>query len=252
MIEIEHLTKAYYDQVVLNDITATISRGGVTSIIGPNGAGKSTLLSVISRLLVADSGRVTVNGMDIATTPGEQMATCLSVLRQENRFTSRLTVEELVGFGRYPYTKGRLNAYDRTRIADALSFLNLTEFKDRFLDELSGGQRQRAYVAMVLCQDTEYVLLDEPLNNLDMKHAVAMMKQIRRAADELGKTIVLVIHDINFASAYSDYIIAMRKGQIVYNGKPEEVMVSSVLESIFDTQVEIEQVRNQRIAVYYR
>lgn len=252
MIEIEHLTKAYGDQVVLNDITATISRGGVTSIIGPNGAGKSTLLSVISRLLVADNGRVTVNGMDIATTPGELMATCLSVLRQENRFTSRLTVEELVGFGRYPYTKGRLNADNRKRIADALAFLNLTEFKDRFLDELSGGQRQRAYVAMVLCQDTEYVLLDEPLNNLDMKHAVAMMKQIRRAADELGKTIVLVIHDINFASAYSDYIIAMRKGQIVYNGKPEEVMVSSVLESIFDTEVEIEQVRNQRIAVYYR
>lgn len=252
MIEIDHITKAYHDQVVLNDITATISRGGVTSIIGPNGAGKSTLLSVISRLLKADCGRVSVNGMDVATTPGETLATCLSVLRQENQFTSRLTVEELVGFGRYPYTKGRLTADDRQRIAASLAFLNLTELKDRFLDELSGGQRQRAYVAMVLCQDTEYVLLDEPLNNLDMKHAVAMMKQIRRAADELGKTIVLVIHDINFASAYSDYIIAMRKGQIVYNGNPEEVMVSEVLEAIFDTRVEIEQVRNQRIAVYYR
>lgn len=252
MIEIDNVTKTYNNVTVLNNVTATVPRGGVTSIIGPNGAGKSTLLSIISRLLEADRGQVNVNGMDVMTTPSDKLATCLSVLRQENQFTSRLTVAELVGFGRYPYTKGRLNADDRERISAALAFLNLTELKDRFLDELSGGQRQRAYVAMVLCQDTEYVLLDEPLNNLDMKHAVAMMKQIRRAADELGKTIVLVIHDINFASAYSDYIIAMRKGQIIYTGKPEDIMVSGVLEDIFDTEVVIEEVRNQRIAVYYR
>ncbi|KFW99490.1 ABC transporter ATP-binding protein [Pectobacterium carotovorum] len=252
MIEIGNVTKTYNNVTVLNNVTATVPRGGVTSIIGPNGAGKSTLLSIISRLLDADRGQVKVNGMDVMTTPSDKLATCLSVLRQENQFTSRLTVAELVGFGRYPYTKGRLNADDRERISAALAFLNLTELKDRFLDELSGGQRQRAYVAMVLCQDTEYVLLDEPLNNLDMKHAVAMMKQIRRAADELGKTIVLVIHDINFASAYSDYIIAMRKGQIIYTGKPEDIMVSEVLEDIFDTEVVIEQVHNQRIAVYYR
>lgn len=252
MIEISDVTKTYNNVAVLKEVTATIPRGGVTSIIGPNGAGKSTLLSIISRLLAADRGRVSINGMDVTTTPSDKLATCLSVLRQENQFTSRLTVADLVGFGRYPYTKGRLNADDRERIEAAMAFLHLTEFRDRFLDELSGGQRQRAYVAMVLCQDTEYVLLDEPLNNLDMKHAVAMMKQIRRAADELNKTIVLVIHDINFASAYSDYIIAMRQGQIIYNGTPEEIMVSTVLEDIFDTQVAIEQVHNQRIAVYYR
>lgn len=252
MIEIRDVTKTYNNVAVLKDVTAIIPRGGVTSIIGPNGAGKSTLLSIISRLLTADRGRVSVNGMDVATTPGDKLATCLSVLRQENQFTSRLTVADLVGFGRYPYTKGRLNADDRERIEAAMAFLHLTEFRDRFLDELSGGQRQRAYVAMVLCQDTEYVLLDEPLNNLDMKHAVAMMKQIRRAADELNKTIVLVIHDINFASAYSDHIIAMRQGQIIYNGTPAEIMVSQVLEDIFDTKVVIEQVHNQRIAVYYR
>ncbi|MEC5321513.1 ABC transporter ATP-binding protein [Brenneria populi subsp. brevivirga] len=252
MIEIGDVTKTYNSTAVLKNVTATIPRGGVTSIIGPNGAGKSTLLSIVSRLLAADRGRVSVNGMDVTTTPSDKLATCLSVLRQENQFTSRLTVADLVGFGRYPYSKGRLNADDRERIEAAMAFLNLSEFRDRFLDELSGGQRQRAYVAMVLCQDTEYVLLDEPLNNLDMKHAVAMMKQIRRAADELKKTIVLVIHDINFASAYSDYIIAMRQGQIIYNGTPEEIMVSEVLEDIFDTSVAIEQVHNQRIAVYYR
>ncbi|KAA9001126.1 ABC transporter ATP-binding protein [Affinibrenneria salicis] len=252
MIEVNNVSKTYDGQTVLNGVSVTIARGGVTSIIGPNGAGKSTLLSIISRLLTPDSGSVRVNGMDVASTPGDKLATCLSVLRQENQFTSRLTVTDLVGFGRYPYSKGRLNEDDRRRINDALAFLDLTGLKDRFLDELSGGQRQRACVAMVLCQDTDYVLLDEPLNNLDMKHAVAMMKQIRRAADELNKTIVIVIHDINFASAWSDHIIAMRDGEIIYSGAPQEIMVAGVLEDIFDTAVTIERVRDRHIAVYYR
>lgn len=124
--------------------------------------------------------------------------------------------------------------------------------KDRYLDELSGGQRQRAYVAMVLCQDTSYILLDEPLNNLDMKHCVAMMKQLRRAADELHKTIILVIHDINFASAYSDHIIAMKNSEVIYRGAPAEIMQPSILEEIFDIKISIEKVQGQHIAVYYR
>lgn len=251
MIEIDNISKKYQTISVLKNINATILQGGITTIIGPNGAGKSTLLSIISRLLLPDEGQVRIQNMDVVNTPSDKLATYLSVLRQENRFTSRLTVFELIGFGRYPYTKGRLNADDYQHINRALEFLNLTEFKDRFLDELSGGQRQRAYVAMVLCQDTEYVLLDEPLNNLDMKHAVAMMKQLRRAADELGKTIVIVIHDINFASVYSDYILAMKKGELAYQGKPKEIMNSKILEDIFDTPVKIENIHNQNIAIYY-
>lgn len=251
MIEIDNISKQYQTTFVLKNVNATIAKGGITSIIGPNGAGKSTLLSIISRLLLADEGQVRVNNLDVVTTPSDKLATYLSVLRQENRFTSRLTVQELIGFGRYPYTKGRLNQDDHRRIQEALAYLNLTEFKDRFLDELSGGQRQRAYVAMILCQDTEYVLLDEPLNNLDMKHAVAMMKQLRKAADELGKTIVLVIHDINFASVYSDAILAMKKGQLIYQGTPEQIMKAAILEDIFDTPIKIEQVGGQNIAIYY-
>lgn len=251
MIEIDNISKKYQTISVLKNVNATISQGGVTAIIGPNGAGKSTLLSIISRLLLADEGQVKIQSMDVVNTPSDKLATYLSVLRQENRFTSRLTVFELVGFGRYPYSKGRLNKDDLAYIHQALEFLNLTEYKDRFLDELSGGQRQRAYVAMVLCQDTEYVLLDEPLNNLDMKHAVSMMKQLRRAADELGKTIVIVIHDINFASVYSDYILAMKDGQLVYQGSPKEIMNSTILEDIFDTPVKIETIHNQNIAIYY-
>ena len=251
MIEIDNVSKKYQTIPVLKNVNATISQGGVTAIIGPNGAGKSTLLSIISRLLLADEGQVKIQNMDVVNTPSDKLATYLSVLRQENRFTSRLTVFEMVGFGRYPYSKGRLNQDDLAHIHRALEFLNLTEYKDRFLDELSGGQRQRAYVAMVLCQDTDYVLLDEPLNNLDMKHAVAMMKQLRRAADELGKTIVIVIHDINFASVYSDYILAMKDGQLVYQGSPKKIMNSAILEEIFDTPVKIENIHNQNIAIYY-
>ena len=132
-----------------------------------------------------------------------------------------------------------------------MSFLNLTELRYRYLDELSGGQRQRAYVAMVLCQNTQYVLLDEPLNNLDMKHAVIMMKLLRRAADELGKTIILVIHDINFASVYSDQIIAMRSGELSYHGTPQQIMKSEIIEDIFDTPVEVRKLDNNLIALYY-
>ena len=251
MIEIDNISKKYQTIQVLKNVSATISQGGITAIIGPNGAGKSTLLSIISRLLLADEGLVKIQNMDVVNTPSDKLATYLSVLRQENRFTSRLTVFELVGFGRYPYSKGRLNKDDLMHINRALEFLNLTEYKDRFLDELSGGQRQRAYVAMVLCQDTEYVLLDEPLNNLDMKHAVAMMKQLRRAADELGKTIVIVIHDINFASVYSNYILAMKNGELIYQGNPDQIMDSTILEDIFDTPVQIEKVHEQNIAIYY-
>ncbi len=251
MIEIDNISKKYQTISVLKNVKATIPQGGITAIIGPNGAGKSTLLSIISRLLLADEGQVKIQNMDVVNTPSDKLATYLSVLRQENRFTSRLTVFELVGFGRYPYSKGRLNKDDLVHINRALEFLNLTEYKDRFLDELSGGQRQRAYVAMVLCQDTEYVLLDEPLNNLDMKHAVTMMKQLRRAADELGKTIVIVIHDINFASVYSDYILAMKDGELVYQGNPKQIMDSDILEDIFETRVQIEKIHNQNIAIYY-
>lgn len=251
MITINHIVKRYNDAVVLNDITTTIPQGGLTSIIGANGAGKSTLLSIIGRLLQPDAGNVIVGDMDVALTKSDQLAKYLSILRQENQINSRLTVEELVGFGRYPYTKGRLTNEDYEKITQSMAFLNLLELRYRYLDELSGGQRQRAYVAMVLCQDTEYLLLDEPLNNLDMKHAVVMMKLLRRAADELGKTIILVIHDINFASVYSDYILAMKNGKLCYQGVPAEIMRSDILQTIFDTPLSIKQIDDQLIAMYY-
>jgi iron-siderophore transport system ATP-binding protein len=251
LIEISHVSKAYGDTIVVRDVSLNLPRRGVTSIIGPNGAGKSTLLSMISRLLPMTAGTVTVDGLDVTRTPSDVLAKRLSILRQDNRVSSRLTVRDLVEFGRYPYSKGRLTAEDRTHAAEAIGFLGLESLADRFLDELSGGQRQRAYVAMVLCQDTEYVLFDEPLNNLDMKHAVGMMKLLHRAADDLGKTIVLVLHDINFASCYSDYLVAMRDGAVLHHGTPAEIMTPDVIRAVYDMDVEIQDVHGHRISHYY-
>jgi iron complex transport system ATP-binding protein len=251
LIEISNVRKGYGDTIVVRDVSLRIPRQGITSIIGPNGAGKSTLLSMISRLVPMTAGTVTVSELDVTKTPSDILAKRLSILRQDNRVGSRLTVRYLVEFGRYPYSKGRLTADDRAHVSKAIGFLGLEPLADRFLDELSGGQRQRAYVAMVLCQNTDYVLFDEPLNNLDMKHAVGMMKLLRQAADALGKTIVLVLHDINFASCYSDYIVAMRDGAIVRHGTPDEIMTNDVIRDIYGMDVEVQNVQGRRISIYY-
>ena len=251
MIEVSNVSKAYGGTVVVQGVSLQIPQKGITSIIGPNGAGKSTLLSIISRLVPMTAGTVTVDGLDVTKTPSDVLAKRLSILRQDNRVASRLTVKDLVEFGRYPYSKGRLTAEDQAQIAKAIGFLGLETLAERFLDELSGGQRQRAYVAMVLCQDTDYALFDEPLNNLDMKHAVGMMKLMRQAADELGKTIVLVLHDINFASCYSDYIVAMRDGTIAHHGTSSKIMTSEVMRDVYDMDVEIRDVQGRKVSFYY-
>ncbi|MCZ7858203.1 MULTISPECIES: iron ABC transporter ATP-binding protein [Agrobacterium] len=251
MIIASQISKSYGDSLVVDGVSVSIPAGGVTSIIGPNGAGKSTLLSIVARLMSMDAGTVTVDGLDVAKTPSDTLAKRLSILRQDNHISSRLTVRDLVGFGRYPYSKGRPTIEDKVHIDRALEYLNLEALAGRFLDELSGGQRQRAFVAMVLCQDTDYVLLDEPLNNLDMKHASSMMKIMRRAADELKKTVVLVLHDINFASWYSDTIIAMREGRIRHQGPANEIIRPDVLKDIYDMPIRVNEIDGRRICLFY-
>ncbi len=251
MIVAQGVTKNYGASCVVDGVSLTLPKGGITSIIGPNGAGKSTFLSMVSRLMSMDMGTVTVAGLDVSKTPSDVLARRLSILRQDNHMAARLTVRDLVSFGRYPYSKGRLTEEDRRHIDDAIGYLNLVDLADRFLDELSGGQRQRAFVAMVLCQDTDYVLLDEPLNNLDMKHAMGMMKLLRRAANELGKTVVLVLHDINFASWYSDYIVAMKNGKLASQGPAAEMIHPEVLSDIYDMEIKVHEIGGQRISLYY-
>ncbi|MHC5307601.1 iron ABC transporter ATP-binding protein [Bartonella sp. LJL80] len=252
MIEIGHVYKSYDDCLIIDDLSLTIPKGGIVSIIGPNGAGKSTLLTMISRLLPMDKGMISVDGFDVTKTSGDIFAKRLSILRQDNSLSARLTVRDLVSFGRYPYSHGRLTKADIQFIDSSIRYLGLEELQERFLDELSGGQRQRAFVAMIICQDTDYVLLDEPLNNLDMKHSVSMMKQLRKAADELGKTIVLVMHDINFASCYSDLIVALKDGKLVHAGRPDEIMQPHILEDIYGLDIKVSEIDGQRIAIFYQ
>lgn len=252
MIEINDITKSYGGTTVVDHLTASLPKGGITSIIGPNGAGKSTLLSMIARLIASDRGTVLVDGLDVARTSGESLARRLSILRQDNHMTARLTVRDLVSFGRYPYSKGRLAAEDQEHIARALGYLGLEELGGRFVDELSGGQRQRAFVAMVLCQDTDYMLFDEPLNNLDIRHAVGMMKLLRNAARDFGKTVVVVLHDINFASCYSDHIIVMRDGRLFLQGSPQDIVRPETLEQTYGCPFEVQELGGDRIAVYYK
>ncbi len=179
MIEIRDVSKTYGSTVVVDGVSLTLPKGGLTAIIGPNGAGKSTLLSMVARLLPMDSGQVMVDGLDVARTPGDALARRLAFLRQDNHMVARLTVRDLVTFGRYPYSRGRPTREDQGHVERSLGYLGLTDLSERYLDELSGGQRQRAFVAMVLCQDTDYMLFDEPLNNLDIRHAVGMMKLLK-------------------------------------------------------------------------
>ncbi|WP_342375812.1 ATP-binding cassette domain-containing protein [Myxococcus stipitatus] len=252
MIEAANVTRRYGATVVVDDVSLRFPVGGITSIIGPNGAGKSTLLSMISRVSPMSSGSVRVDGLDVLTTPGEVLARKLAILRQDNHITARLTVRELVTFGRYPHSKGRPTVKDREHVERAIQHMGLGALAERFLDELSGGQRQRAFVAMVLCQDTDHVLLDEPLNGLDLKHAVSMMKQLRTAADTLGKSIVLVLHDLNFASCYSDHLIAMRDGKVLFQGRPDEIMRPEVLRAVYDLDIAIQQIEGDWIATHYR
>lgn len=239
MISVKNLVRQYSPTVKIGPVSFYIQRGGVTALVGPNGAGKSTILTMIGRLQDNDGGDVHVGGLDVFNAPSKEIAKTLSILRQENHFITRLTVRQLVSFGRYPYSNGRMTAEDNAFVDEAIEFLDLQDLQGRFLDELSGGQRQRAYVAMVLAQNTEYVLLDEPLNNLDMQHSVQMMKQLRRAADELGRTIVIVLHDINFAARYADRIIAMQNGKVVEQGTVEEICTTDTLTRIFRTPVSV-------------
>jgi iron complex transport system ATP-binding protein len=251
MILANEVTKRYGDAVVVDCLSVTIPKGGITSIIGPNGAGKSTLLSMLARLLKMDGGSVTVGGLDVTATASDVIARRLAILRQDNHLSARLTVRDLVTFGRFPYSRGRPTLDDKRHVERALAYLDLGALADRYLDELSGGQRQRAFVAMVLCQDTDYVLLDEPLNNLDMKHAQSMMKTLRRATRDFGKTVVLVLHDINFASWYSDFVVALKDGRLAAAGSVDEVIREDMLRDIYGMEIQVHAVAGQRIALYY-
>ncbi|GLS86085.1 ABC transporter ATP-binding protein [Cypionkella aquatica] len=250
MIKVQALSHRIGRAEILADIDLALPEGKITALIGPNGAGKSTLLSLIARLMPVQAGQISVKGLDVAQTPTRDLAQVMAVLPQSPSVSSRLRVAELVGFGRWPYHQGRPSAEDHAQVAKALEVFALTALGPRFLDELSGGQRQRAHLAMAFAQATDWLLLDEPLAALDMAHARALMQQLS-ALRNGGRSTLMVLHDINFAAAWADHIVAMKAGRIVAEGPPAEVLTPAVLEALYDTPLRVEWFEGRPLVLYH-
>ena len=250
MIEVKNINHSYGYLKTLKDINLTIKDHKITAIIGGNGAGKSTLISIIGRLLEPNSGVVEIHNQNIQNQSQKDSSKIVSILRQTQNLNLKVTVEELIAFGRYPHSKGRLTDNDKDIIQKSIEYLDLISIKDKYIDELSGGQRQRAYLAMILAQDTEYLLLDEPLNNLDIKYSMETMQILKRLVTELNKTVVIVLHDINIAAIYADEIIALKDGEVVCHDMTSRVIEKETLQEIFDYEFEVIDKDGKKICLY--
>lgn len=250
-MKIRNLIKRYDGKTVVDSVSFEIPKGKVIAMIGPNGAGKSTVLNIISRLIARDGGEVDFEGTDVSSWKSRELSKRLAILTQSNHVQMKLTVRELVSFGRFPYCGSHPTREDEEVVTRAIRYMELEPFENRFIDELSGGQRQRAYIAMVIAQDTAYILLDEPTNNLDIYHATNMMRIVRRLCDELGKTVILVLHEINYAAFYSDYVCAFVDGKIEKFGTVQEVMTKENLRSIYKVDFEMMEIQGKPLSIYY-
>ena len=251
MIRIRNVSHRIGSQSILDDISLDIPQGGITALIGPNGAGKSTLLSLMARLQPLQTGSIRYQDQDIGTTPTAELARTLSILTQEHSIMSRISVRDLLMFGRYPYHQGRPRAEDSAVVENALHEFQLEPLAGRYLTELSGGQRQRAMIAMVFCQSTEYVLLDEPLNNLDMYYARNLMQLLQRLTHQHQRTTVVVLHDINQAAAYADFVVAMKNGRVALCGHPNELFTPDNIRTLFDMEVEVLEHEGKKLVVHH-
>lgn len=251
MIKVSGVNKSFGTKQVLTDIDVELLKGKFTSIIGANGSGKSTLLSTIAKLEEVDSGVITLDNANIDNIIREDFAVKLAFLRQSNTPHMRFTIKELISFGRYPYSKGNLTKEDELKIDEVIKYFELEELESRFIDQVSGGQKQLAYIAMLAVQDTDYMMLDEPLNNLDIKHSKKVMRILRQYAHDFNKSIILVIHDINFAVSYSDYIIALKLGNLIANGETKDVIKPEVLKEIYEVDFKVKEIDGQIICMYY-
>lgn len=251
MITVKNIHHKIGNTTILNNINLTIPNGGITALIGANGAGKSTLLSLIARLKDIQEGEIHLNNLNIAKTPSQKVAKQLAILTQDNVIHSRITVKDLLMFGRYPHHQGRITQQDHNIVEEALERFDLVNFSHRFLNELSGGQRQRALIAMTFCQQTNYILLDEPLNNLDMFHARELMKLLRQLTDELALTIVMVVHDINIAAAYADTIVAMKNGTIEKIGSPQQIITNENLKAVFNLDADVVEYQGKPLVIHH-
>ncbi|WP_026111923.1 Fe(3+) dicitrate ABC transporter ATP-binding protein FecE [Winslowiella toletana] len=236
----ENLYAGYGNKTILNGLSLTVPAGKITALIGPNGCGKSTLLKCFSRLLTPVSGELRLGEHNIATLSGRQLARQLALLPQQHIAPEGIRVRELVGYGRSPWLNlwGRLTQQDRVLVDQAMAATQTDALGDKLVSELSGGQRQRVWLAMVLAQDTPLLLLDEPTTYLDINHQVELMALLRQQ-NQQGKTLVAVLHDLNQASRYCDYLVMMAQGRVVAQGTPQQVMTPELLAQVFQIDAQI-------------
>ncbi len=240
-IRVESIQAGYSEKVIIKDLSIDIPMGKTTAIIGPNGCGKSTLLKTLGRILNIKKGSIFLDGKKIHEMPTRELAGKLAILPQSPLAPEGLTVEELISYGRYPYQKGlgKLKAEDKKIIAWAMAATNLEELRYEPVDSLSGGQRQRVWIAMALAQETDVILLDEPTTYLDMAFQLEVLELLDELNKEHGCTIVMVLHDLNLASRFADFMIAMGAGEIIKAGTPAEVMTQEVLKEVYQIKANI-------------
>ncbi|SHI14699.1 iron complex transport system ATP-binding protein [Sporobacter termitidis DSM 10068] len=234
-IATQNLAVAYEDNLVVDDLDMQIPQGKITAIIGPNGCGKSTVLKAVGRILKPKGGMVYLNGDDIRQLSTREVAQKMAILPQSPQAPAGLTVGELVAYGRFPHQRGfgKLGPEDKKVVAWALEVTKLTELETTAVDNLSGGQKQRVWIAMALAQQTDLILLDEPTTYLDLSYQLEVLELLYRLNREQGCTIVMVLHDLNLAARFADCMIAIRGGDIICHGRPEEVMTAGVLRETF-------------------
>lgn len=241
-IILDHVTIRYGNHEVIKDISTVFPDGKISTILGPNGCGKTTLLRAISRNLKLYSGSIQINNKHIQDYKVKELSKMLSYLPQFHHTPTSITVEELIGYGRNPYVNflSRLTVKDHEIIQWAMEKTNLLEYKDRLVSNLSGGERQRVWIAMALAQNTKYILLDEPINNLDLCYQVEILDLIRTLNKEMFVTVVMVLHDVNYAIHYSDKVIVLKSGKIYNEGSPLNTIDEKLLSEVFHIKGHIE------------
>jgi iron complex transport system ATP-binding protein len=235
------VTLAYDERVVVENLDLTPVDGGITAIIGPNGCGKSTLLRALGRLLRPRDGQILLDGKHIERMRGREVARVLGVLPQAPVAPEGLTVADLVARGRHPHQSWiqQWSAGDEDHVAEALAWTGMLEHADRPLDELSGGQRQRAWISMALAQGTDVLLLDEPTTYLDLTHSLEVLDLVDTLHEERGRTVVMVLHDLNLAARYADLLVVMNEGRVVAAGDPREILTEELLHEVFGLRATI-------------
>ncbi len=237
----ENVTLAYDEATVIKDLSTEIPAGKITSVVGSNGCGKSTLLRSLARLMKPRGGAVYLDGDAIARLPTREVAKRLGILPQDPQAPEGLTVRELAGQGRYPHQSWlqQWSKDDERAVERALEITGVLKLADRPLDTLSGGQRQRAWISMALAQETETLLLDEPTTFLDMAHQLEVLQLLKRLNEDEGRTILMVLHDLNNAARYSHHMVALAGGEVFAAGRPREVMTPGLLREVFSVEADI-------------